>query len=137
MTKRILIIAALCILLCGSLVAQAPSQSGQSPSTKGVVIKDKAPVSSEILKVKLPKPQEADLANGIHLMVRRPCPLVTAQISFRALEAFERLVSRRRRPHGTMSEGTTTRVLRRLLQSRGNGVVHRRRLDVGEIAACR
>ena len=32
-------------------------------------MKNKAPVSKEILKVTLPKPQEADLANGVHLMV--------------------------------------------------------------------
>jgi zinc protease len=36
---------------------------------KGVVVKGKAPVSEKILSVKLPRPQEADMANGIHLMV--------------------------------------------------------------------
>ena len=39
------------------------------PPTAGMVIKGKAPVSNDVLKVKLPKPQEADLANGLHLMV--------------------------------------------------------------------
>ena len=39
------------------------------PSTAGMVIKGKAPVSNEILKVKLPKPQMATLANGLQLMV--------------------------------------------------------------------
>ena len=33
------------------------------------MIKGNAPVSNEILRVKLPRPQEADLSNGIHLMV--------------------------------------------------------------------
>ena len=42
---------------------------GQVPSTKGMVLKGKAPVSNEVLRVKLPKPQEADLPNGLHLMV--------------------------------------------------------------------
>jgi zinc protease len=34
-----------------------------------MVLKGKAPVSSEVLKVKLPRPQEVDLPNGLHLMV--------------------------------------------------------------------
>ena len=41
----------------------------QAPSTAGMVVKGKAPVSNEVLKVKLPKPQEATLANGLRLMV--------------------------------------------------------------------
>ncbi len=50
--------------------AQVPQMGGQAPPTsKGVVIKGKAPVNEEVLKVKLPRPKEADLANGIHLMV--------------------------------------------------------------------
>jgi predicted Zn-dependent peptidase len=34
-----------------------------------MVLKKKAPVSNDVLKVKLPRPQEADLPNGLHLMV--------------------------------------------------------------------
>jgi zinc protease len=47
---------------------QAPAAAPQ-PSTTKMVLKGKAPVSSDVLKVKLPRPQEADLANGLHLMV--------------------------------------------------------------------
>jgi len=47
--------------------AQAPQ--GQGPTTQGMVLKGKAPVSKEILKVKLPKPQQATLSNGAQLMV--------------------------------------------------------------------
>ena len=46
----------------------APGQQGPPPSA-GMVIKGKAPVSNDVLKVKLPKPQEATLANGLRLMV--------------------------------------------------------------------
>jgi predicted Zn-dependent peptidase len=46
------------------------------------VIKGNAPVSSEILRVKLPRAQEADLANGIHLMVLEDhrSPQITMQL---------------------------------------------------------
>ena len=69
---RTLTVAVALVALCGacrwpSAAAQAPA--GQASPSKGVVIKGKAPVSNEILKVKLPRPQEADLPNGIHLMV--------------------------------------------------------------------
>ena len=55
---------------------QAPPQGG------AVVMKGRAPVSTELLKVKLPTPAEADLANGLHLMVLedRRVPQVTFQI---------------------------------------------------------
>ncbi len=45
----------------------APGQ--QPPPTAGLVIKGKAPVSNDVLKVKLPRPQQATLANGLQLMV--------------------------------------------------------------------
>jgi predicted Zn-dependent peptidase len=56
---------ALAVLLCA---ASASSQQ-QDQSTKGAVIKGRAPVSEEVLRVKLPRAEEADLSNGVHLMV--------------------------------------------------------------------
>jgi zinc protease len=50
-------------------LAFALGQAGQPPASTKMVLKGKAPVSSEILKVKLPRPQEADLPNGLHLIV--------------------------------------------------------------------
>ena len=50
-----------------SLRAQQPGQ--QPPSTTQMVLKGKAPVSNEILRVKLPRPTEATLPNGLRLMV--------------------------------------------------------------------
>jgi predicted Zn-dependent peptidase len=50
------------------LCAQATAPQ-QPPSSKAVVMKGKAPVSSQILQVTLPRPQESDLPNGLHLMV--------------------------------------------------------------------
>jgi zinc protease len=53
----------------GTLRAQAAPGSQQPPSSKAVVMKGKAPVSDKVLSVKLPRPKEGDLPNGIHLMV--------------------------------------------------------------------
>ena len=66
--------AAVAVGLVGGLAASvagqtAPGAPAQPPSSAGLVMKGKAPVSNDVLKVKLPKPQEADLPNGLHLMV--------------------------------------------------------------------
>jgi zinc protease len=81
----------LAALLGGGLVAgsaYADSQTPQTPppaipSTKGVVPKGRAPVSDQVLQIKLPRPQEADLANGVHLMVLEDHRV--PRISFRLL----------------------------------------------------
>ena len=54
----------------------------QPPPKSSTVIKGKAPVSNAVLKVTLPKPQEARLSNGLHLMVLADhrLPRVTFQI---------------------------------------------------------
>ena len=52
-----------------SLFAQGLPPVGQQQSTKGAVIKGKAPVSKEILKVKLPRPFETKLSNGVQVMI--------------------------------------------------------------------
>ena len=68
-----------------SLAAQQPpgAPAQQNPSTApGTILKNKAPVSKEALKVTLPKPQEADLSNGVHLIVLEDhrTPLVSFQM---------------------------------------------------------
>ena len=58
--------------ILAALVVATLSLSAQLPDTspnEGLVRKNKVPVSNEILQIKLPKPQEIDLANGLHLMV--------------------------------------------------------------------
>jgi predicted Zn-dependent peptidase len=56
-----------------ALFVTSPSGQAQPPqnppSAVGLVKKNRAPVSNDTLKVKLPKPQEADLPSGLHLMV--------------------------------------------------------------------
>ncbi|MEP7341406.1 MAG: pitrilysin family protein [Acidobacteriota bacterium] len=50
-------------------VAQTPGAAVQRPSSKGTVIKGKAPVNKDVLKVKLPKPYETKLSNGLQVLV--------------------------------------------------------------------
>jgi len=56
-------------LLAIAQQAGAQAQQGSAPPKQSIVLKGKAPVSNEVLKVTLPKPKQGDLANGIHLMV--------------------------------------------------------------------
>lgn len=71
------------VMLAGVVMqAQAPMPQPAPPSTKGVVPKGRAPVSKDVLRVTLPRPAEADLPNGAHLMVLedRRAPQVAVQI---------------------------------------------------------
>ena len=83
-TRTLLLAGALALGLVVSVAGQmAPGGPGQPPSSAGLVLKGKAPVSNDILKVTLPKPQEADLPNGLHLMVLEDhrLPRIAFQIS--------------------------------------------------------
>jgi predicted Zn-dependent peptidase len=57
------------VISAGVGMAQGPTQSPGGQSTKGAVIKGKAPVNQKILKVNLPKAEEATLANGLRVVV--------------------------------------------------------------------
>jgi zinc protease len=67
-----------------------PLAQEQAPSTKGMVVKGKAPVNETVLQVKLPRPQEADLPNGLHLIVLEDhrAPLVTFQLLVRGAGGY-------------------------------------------------
>ena len=75
---------ALLIALVSSLaMAQGgPATGPAGQTTKGAVIKGKAPVNKNVLKVKLPKAQEATLANGLRVIVleSHKVPTVTMQM---------------------------------------------------------
>jgi predicted Zn-dependent peptidase len=63
-------VAALALPLALSANALAQGPGGPQPqSTKGAVIKGRAPVNRDILKVKLPKPFETTLSNGLRVLV--------------------------------------------------------------------
>jgi zinc protease len=71
--NRILMMVSLALPLAATASTQTPAQTpaGQQerPSTKGAVIKGKAPVNKDVLKVKLPKPYETNLSNGLQVLV--------------------------------------------------------------------
>lgn len=79
MRRQAFAVALVAALGIGVAAQQAPP--GANPTkAEGTVLKNKAPVSKELLRVKLPRPKEAGLANGVHLIVledRR-----TPQVSF-------------------------------------------------------
>jgi predicted Zn-dependent peptidase len=82
---RVMFASAVAIGLTAPVLGQpGPPQppAPQPPPKSSTVIKGKAPVSNAVLKVTLPKPQEARLSNGLHLMVLADhrLPRVTFQV---------------------------------------------------------
>ena len=80
-TRRFVIALASLSVAAAGVVTASRQGAAQQPS-KAVVMKGRAPVSTELLKIKLPPPAEADLSNGLHLMVLedRRVPQVTFQL---------------------------------------------------------
>ena len=70
-TRSNVIVALILIVLVSSLVfGQGGPQSGPGQqTTKGAVIKGKAPINKEVLKVKLPRAEEATLKNGLQVIL--------------------------------------------------------------------
>src|ERR1700733_1579445 len=72
------------IATCAICIAQVP----QDPGSKAIPLSkvermNKAPVSDQILRVKIPKPTEIHLANGLTVLVLEDhrLPLVTARLT--------------------------------------------------------
>jgi zinc protease len=70
--------------LAAPAAAQQPQSGPAGQSVKGADIKGKAPVSKEILKVNLPKAEEATLSNGLRVVLLRNdrVPTFTMQMVF-------------------------------------------------------
>ncbi|HYW72534.1 MAG TPA: pitrilysin family protein [Pyrinomonadaceae bacterium] len=70
MIKKITFLFAIVLFATFTAAVSAQESAGQNPtSTKGAVIKGKAPVNKQILQVKLPPAQEATLKNGLHVVL--------------------------------------------------------------------
>ena len=82
-TTGVLRTVKLAVLLCAGsspALAQQPGMQPAPPKPQAVVMKGKAPVSDQVLNVRLPRPKEGTLANGIHLIVLEDHR--TPQVSF-------------------------------------------------------
>lgn len=75
-----------CVAAAAALGAQAPGQE----TSKGVVEKNRAPVSTAVLKVTLPRPREATLSNGLRVLLieDRRAPQVTLQLVVRGAGGY-------------------------------------------------
>src|SRR5215208_8007847 len=68
--KNVILALMLIVLVSTLAFDQGGVPAGQQPPTaKGTVIKGKAPVSKEVLKVKLPRAEEATLKNGLRVVL--------------------------------------------------------------------
>jgi len=69
MKNRNVILALMLIALVSSLALGQGGAPAQQQTTKGAVVKGKAPVNKEVLKVKLPRAEEATLKNGLQVVL--------------------------------------------------------------------
>src|ERR1039457_7006435 len=108
-----------CVAICVDLAAAA---GGQDATTyRGMVRLNRAPVSNEVLKVKLPRPVDRTLSNGLKLVILESnrTPTITVNISVPS--------SRLRDPAGMpgvaeataamMMMGTATRTARQISEA--------------------
>src|SRR5678816_1691490 len=63
------VIALMLVALVSSMAFGQGGMTPQAPSTKGTVVKGKAPVNKTVLRVKLPKAEEATLPNGLRVIL--------------------------------------------------------------------
>jgi zinc protease len=114
-------------LAAAFLVMLSAAASGRSqtaapqPGDTVMVLKGKAPVSHDVLKIKLPKPGETDLPNGLHLMVLEDhrLPQIGVQIIISGAGGFYDPAGRFGLAQYTaqmMREGTSTRTTLQIAQ---------------------
>lgn len=116
MTLRSTLTAFLSALTGSALLAQAPAPAAAPP------FKGKAPVSTEVLKIKLPRAQEAQLSNGAYLMVLEDhrVPSVQFQIIMIGAGGYydpPELPGLADTTASLMDEGTTTRSSEQIAQA--------------------
>jgi len=116
---------AFCVALSAGLAAGLVRAQGQEPApapAKPSQMKGLAPVNKEPLKIKLPRPAEADLSNGAHLMVLEDhrVPSVSFQIMMMGAGGYYDPADRPGLADTTaslMDEGTTTKSSEEIAQT--------------------
>jgi zinc protease len=117
MTKKI----ALCSLLL-ALSGAVRGQEAPPPPAKPTQMKNLAPVNKEVLKITLPRPAEADLSNGAHLMVLEDhrVPAISFQIIMTGAGGYydpADLPGLADTTASLMDEGTATRTSEQIAQA--------------------
>ncbi len=109
----------LCALLAATLAAQEPDAG-----FRGMVRLNRAPVSNEVLKVKLPRPVERQLSNGIRLVIleshRSPTISLTISIPSSHLRDPEELPGVAEATASLIMLGTATRNARQISEALGD-----------------
>ena len=113
-------LSALSLLVALLLTQGAPA--GQATATAPPKFKGKAPVSNEVLKIKLPRAQEADLSNGAHLMVLEDHRVPSVQFEIIMIGAGgyydpQDLPGLADTTASLMDEGTTTKTSEQIAQA--------------------
>ena len=67
--SRIVVALMLMVLVSSLALGQGGAPQVRTSTTKGAVIKGKAPVNKNVLKVKLPNAEEATLPNGLRVVL--------------------------------------------------------------------
>ena len=88
------------------LAAQESPRAQQPTDFTGVQLKNRAPISNEVLKVKFPRPSESRLKNGMELMVleEHRSPTIQVEIAVPASSLND--------PEGTAISGATASLIR-------------------------
>src|SRR5690348_10705036 len=102
------------LIVAGALLgAAALAQEPEAATFRGMVRYNRAPVSNDVLQVKLPRPVERKLSNGLRLLVleahRGPLVNLTISIPSSRLRDPEALPGVAEATAAMMTMGTTTR----------------------------
>lgn len=100
-------LAVMCLLLVSATAPAQEAPRAQQPTDfTGVELKNRAPISNEILKVKFPRPTESRLKNGMELLVleEHRSPTIQVQIAVPASSLND--------PEGVSLSAATTTLMR-------------------------
>ena len=102
----------LAFIAASSLTILAQPQGAATPlSTKGAVIKGKAPISKEVLKVQFPKPVEMTLSNGVkvYILENHRLPQFSVNLVFKSGGLSDQTTGTAQYTAQLLREGTKTR----------------------------